>query len=112
MGFLKNKIGQRVGILGNVLVFFFSGIDSFENTGILMGTVNMVWAALNIFAFFLSKRSPVKPNISIFLLNSIFLAFMSYSTWHNGADKIQYGWAFASLMNLVGARVFWLKSRK
>ena len=112
MGLLKNKIGQRVGILGNVFVFFFSGIDSFENEGILLCTVNMAGGAINLLAFFLSKRSPVKINISIFILNSIFFAFMSYYTWHNGADKIQYGWAFASLMNLVGVRVFWLKSRK
>ncbi|MBN2185018.1 MAG: hypothetical protein JW746_06785 [Candidatus Krumholzibacteriota bacterium] len=112
MGLLKKNMGQRVGIIGNVLVFLFSGIDSLENAGVLVFAVNIAGAAINLFAFFLSKKSPVKTSISIFLMNSVFFAFMSYHAWHSGAEKIQYGWAFASLMNLVGARVFWLKSGK
>ena len=71
MGLLKKKIGLRVGIIGNMIVFFFSGIDSFENAGILMCTVNMAGAAINLAAFFMSKKSPVKTT------NSSSRSFMS-----------------------------------
>ena len=112
MRLLKNKVNVRVGILANGLAFFFSAIASFENDGIITGIVTMSGAVINLFAFFLSKKYPIKTNILLFLLNSIFCGFMSYSTWYHGSDKIQYGWGVASLMNLIGAWRFWLKSRK
>ena len=104
------KKNPRIVSIISAVAFMAGGFDALENMSVAAGIAHFAVAAVNLLSARFILRHPRWTNLSIFMVNALFAAYLSYAFNAAGRHRIQYAWMLVCLINVVAGVIRFVRA--
>ena len=91
----------RISLIVGSAAFFFAGIDSIEQSKLILAVSNFLLAIVNIASLYFIKAKGSMVNIILLLLNGCLAFIVSYDYYSFGKLLLPIAWLIVGLFYLV-----------